>query len=299
MRILLTGTTGQLGWELQRSLAILGELMTPGRDAFDLSTPETLRTWLDTHKPDLVVNPAAYTAVDKAEDDKDQAFAVNAHSPAVIAHWCASHDAALIHYSTDYVFNGEGHEPFREDGPTNPVNVYGESKLLGEQEIRGSNCHHVILRTSWVYAARGANFVNTMLRLAETHRELRVVDDQIGAPTPARLLADATALVLARQQPEERILQGQRETFHFAPSGNTSWFEFAETIMRIRAAHGGGEAPVVRPIPTSEYPTPAIRPLNSRLDCSRFSQRYGITLPHWRNCLANVLADRLGLGSKP
>lgn len=294
MRILLTGTSGQLGWELRRSLALLGELITPGRGQFDLADVGSIRSHLDQIRPDLIVNPGAYTAVDKAETEQAGAFAVNAEAPGEMARWCAAHGRRLVHYSTDYVFNGGGTTAFVEGDPTGPVNVYGQSKLAGEQAIQASGCEHLILRTSWVYAARGSNFLNTMLRVAASRPELRVVDDQIGAPTPARMLADATTIALTRigaMRPMDSHLAG---VFHVAPAGFTSWHGFAMAIMALRTELEGSEAPRVLAIPTTEYPTPASRPLNSRLDCTRFAQAFGVTFPHWQDLLRHVMNDRLG-----
>ncbi len=293
MRILITGTTGQLGWELQRSLAPFGEILAPARTALDLSRPEQVESWLDSAKPDLVVNPAAYTAVDKAEVEKSLAFAVNHHTPAALARWCAKSRVPLIHFSTDYVFPGTGSEPFVESSSTGPVNVYGTSKRDGEQAVRDSGCTHYIFRTSWVYAARGQNFLNTMLRLADSRPEIRVVDDQIGAPTPARLLADLTAQVIGAMRVRPAKIAETCGTYHVTTSGQTSWHGFATEIMRLRSAVTGLPAPVVTAIPTSEYPTPASRPMNSRLDCSRFQETFGLLLPDWRDGLGTTISDRL------
>lgn len=292
MRILITGVTGQLGWELTRSLSVQGELLTPDRSSLDLSRPSGIARWLDQHKPDLIVNPAAFTAVDLAEEQTDVAMAVNRDAPAEMAAWCRKHSIGLVHYSTDYVFNGKGDKPFVETDPTGPTNRYGESKLAGEQAIADSDCAHWIFRTSWVYSARGKNFLNTMLRLARTHPELKVVDDQVGSPTPARLLADATAAALARQGTAASEWLAASGVYHVAPRGHVSWHGFAQAIMAGSERLSGEPSPPVRAIPTSEFPTPAPRPLNSRLDVSRFESAFRLTLPGWEQGLANTLADR-------
>lgn len=293
MRILITGSSGQVGWELARCLAVLGDVVCPRRDALDLADPAGVTAWLDAHRPDIVINPGAYTAVDKAEQEQTLARAVNRDAPAAMAAWCASHGKALVHYSTDYVYPGTGESPYREDDPTGPCNVYGQSKLAGEEAIRSSGCSHLILRTSWVYAARGKNFLNTMLRLAETMPQLRVVDDQVGAPTPARLIADATMAILARRGLRAGDLAPVTGTYHLVAAGAVSWHGFAQAIMQARSAITGKPAPEVVAITTAQFPTPASRPANSRLSLDRIEQTFGLRLPDWQQALDLVIADRL------
>lgn len=299
MKILLTGVDGQVGFELQRALAPLGELVPstlsgilPGGGrglAMDLSQADRLAEALDSVKPDVVVNPAAYTAVDKSESEPDLAQRINADAPGALARWCAAHDALLLHYSTDYVFNGCSDRPFREDDPTGPLGVYGRTKLAGEAAIRESGCRHLILRTAWVYSARFGNFLKTMLRLGAERAELGVVADQVGAPTTARGLAEVTAALLAaRAQLREEDLG----TFHCVHAGQTSWHGFAEAIF-ARAVEAGllDRAPTVKPIASAEYPTPAQRPAYSVLDASRLRTTHGLALPDWQLGLDAVIAE--------
>ena len=296
MRILLLGCDGQVGWELQRSLQPLGEVLAldfQSRDcAADFSKPDALAATIAAVKPDLIVNAAAHTAVDKAESEPGLAQAINADAPGVLARSAAARGAWLVHYSTDYVFDGSGDQPRREDAPTGPLSVYGRTKLDGENQIRASGCKHLILRTSWVYAARGGNFAKTMLRLAASKSELSVIDDQVGAPTGAELLADLTALMAraAHAQPE---LAG---TYHAVAAGATSWHGYARLVIETARARG---VPLVLPadallaIPTSAYPTPAPRPLNSRLDTRKLRERFGVHLPDWESGVRRLLAEIL------
>ena len=299
MKLLLFGGNGQVGSELRRSLASLGEVVATTRsgtledgtrcEQADFDAPESLPALVDRIAPDLVVNAAAHTAVDRAESEPDAAFRANAQAPQAIAGACARRGIRLVHYSTDYVFDGHGTRPYREDDPTAPASVYGASKLAGEEAIRASGASHLILRTAWVYAAHGRNFLRTMLRLAGEHDELRVVADQFGTPTPAALIADATARMLA-QDPS------RSGTWHLTATGATSWHGFAEAIMQ--GAHARGliaRVPRVSPISTADYPTPAARPAYSVLDCSALRRDFGIELPDWRAGLATVL-DRLQRG---
>ncbi len=279
MKVLLTGHTGQVGWELQRCLAPLGEVIAPDRAALDLGQPDRVAALVRSSRPDLIVNAAAYTAVDRAETDADACFAANAGSVAVLAQEAARLGALLVHYSTDYVFDGTRRVPYVETDAPAPINAYGRSKLAGEQAIVASGCRHLILRTSWIYAMRGRNFVLTMLRLARQQPQLRVVDDQFGAPTWARDVARATQLALHRPSP----LQG---LYHVTAAGITTWFGFAQRILQI----AGLDTPVV-PIRTSEYPTPAARPAYSVLDCSRFEQATGFRIGPWEERLAACLMD--------
>jgi dTDP-4-dehydrorhamnose reductase len=297
MKILLFGKNGQVGWELQRALAPLGELValdfnSPGDLKADFTRPETLAATVRAVRPDVIVNAAAHTAVDKAEGEPALAHAINAAAPAVLAREAAALQAWLVHYSTDYVFDGSGTTPRTEDAPTAPLSVYGLTKLEGELAIRASGCHHLILRTSWVYAARGGNFARTMLRLAAERDKLSVIDDQIGAPTGAELLADVTAHALraALLQP---ALGG---TYHAVAAGETSWHGYARFVIDWARQHGHAikVAPeAVAPIPTSAYPTPAKRPLNSRLATDKLRSAFGLALPPWQAGVERMLTEVL------
>jgi dTDP-4-dehydrorhamnose reductase len=296
MKILLLGCDGQVGWELQRSLQPLGEVVAldfQSRDyAADFSKPESLAATVEAIKPDLIVNSAAHTAVDKAESESALAQAINADSPGVLARSAAAAGAWLVHYSTDYVFDGSGDQPRDEEAATGPLSVYGRTKLDGEMQIRASGCRHLILRTSWVYAARGGNFAKTMLRLAGMKTELNVIDDQIGAPTGADLLADLTALMVraARAQPD---LAG---TYNAVAGGATSWHGYARLVIETARARGVAltlPAAALLPIPTSAYPTPAPRPLNSRLDTRKLRKRFGVHLPDWECGVRRMLDEIL------
>jgi dTDP-4-dehydrorhamnose reductase len=296
MKILLLGCDGQVGWELQRSLQPLGEVIAldfQSRDfAADFSRPAELAATVDAIRPDLIVNSAAHTAVDKAESEPALAQAINADAPGVLARSAAACGAWLVHYSTDYVFDGSGDQPRDEEAATGPLSVYGRTKLDGENQIRASGCRHLILRTSWVYAARGGNFAKTMLRLAGSKAELNVIDDQIGAPTGADLLADLTALMAraARAQPE---LGG---TYNAVAAGATSWHGYARLVIETARARGVAltlPADALRPIPTSAYPTPAPRPLNSRLDTCKLRERFGVHLPDWQSGVRRMLDEIL------
>ncbi len=296
MKVLLLGKGGQVGWELQRALATLGELVALDFDSTELhadfSRPEGLAATVDAVAPDLIVNAAAHTAVDKAESEPELARAINATAAGVLARAAARRGAWLLHYSTDYVFNGGGTAPWREDSPTGPLSVYGRTKLEGEDLIRASGARHLILRTSWVYAARGGNFAKTMLKLARERDRLSVIDDQIGAPTGAELLADlsAHALRTALARPE---VAG---TYHAVASGLTSWHGYACHV--IEHARRAGQpiqvaASDIAAVPTSAYPTPAQRPTNSRLDTTKLRSTFGVTLPDWRVGVDRMLAEVL------
>jgi dTDP-4-dehydrorhamnose reductase len=286
LRILLLGRHGQVGWELERSLAPLGEVKAYDRAGLDLADAPRLAAAVRALQPEAIVNAAAYTAVDKAESEREAAFAVNATGPRVLAEEARRIGALLVHYSTDYVFDGEKRTPYVEDDATHPLGVYGASKLAGEEAIRKTGCRHLILRTSWVYGPRGKNFMLTMLRLAKERPELRVVDDQIGAPTSSIEIARATARVLAHA-PRSPELSG---LFHLAAQGQTSWYGFAQAIL----ARAGIATPIAA-IPTEDYPTPARRPRNSRLDCSRLREAFGVTLAPWQDGLAEAIAEHARL----
>jgi len=293
--ILLLGANGQLGQELRRALAPLGTIVATTRsgalpdgsacEVADFDQPASLAALLDRVQPTVVVNAAAYTAVDRAESDRDAAFRANAEAPGVLAQWCAQAGVPLVHYSTDYVFDGQGTRPYREDDSTAPLGVYGASKLAGEQAIRAAGGRHLIFRTAWVYASHSANFLRTMLRVGAERDVLRVVADQVGTPTPAALIADVTAQSLQH----DGALSG---TWHLTAKGETSWHGFAEAIFAEAVATGVlPRAPKVEAITTAEYPTPAKRPAYSHLDVAKLEQDFGVVLPSWQDGLKRVIAD--------
>ncbi|WP_457805294.1 dTDP-4-dehydrorhamnose reductase [Stenotrophomonas maltophilia] len=295
MTVLVFGGNGQVGQELLRALAPLGTVVPTTRsgrlpdgsacETADFSQPDSLPALLDRLQPSIVVNAAAYTAVDRAEQDAEAAFAANAQAPGVIARWCAAHGVPFVHYSTDYVFDGQGSAPYREDESTAPLGVYGTSKRDGEDAVRAAGGRHLIFRTAWVYASHGANFLRTMLRVGAERDALRVVADQIGTPTPAALIADVTAQAL--QHPDQ--LSG---TWHLTANGQTSWHGFAEAIFAEALSTGVlVKAPTVEAIPSSEYPTPARRPAWSVLDNRKLQQDFGIVLPTWQDGLKRVMAE--------
>ncbi|MDN8648026.1 dTDP-4-dehydrorhamnose reductase [Stenotrophomonas indicatrix] len=295
MTVLVFGGNGQVGQELLRALAPLGKVVATTRsgvlpdgsacETADFGQPDSLPALLDRLQPSIVVNAAAYTAVDRAEQEVDAAFAANAQAPGVIARWCAAHGVPFVHYSTDYVFDGQGTAPYRENEPTAPLGVYGTSKRDGEDAVRAAGGRHLIFRTAWVYASHGANFLRTMLRVGAERDQLRVVADQIGTPTPAAMIADVT--VQALQHPG--ALSG---TWHLTASGQTSWHGFAEAIFAEALATGVlAKVPSVEAIPSSEYPTPAKRPAWSVLDNRKLQQDFGIALPTWQDGLKRVMAE--------
>jgi dTDP-4-dehydrorhamnose reductase len=297
VKILLLGKNGQVGWELQRALAPLGEVValdfdSPAPLSADFSRPESLAATLRAVAPQIIVNAAAHTAVDKAESEPEFARTLNATAPAVLAREATALGAWLMHYSTDYVFDGSGSTPWTEDSPTGPLSVYGATKLEGEEAIRASGCRHLIFRTSWVYAARGGNFAKTMLRLAKERDTLSVIDDQFGSPTGADLLADVTAHALraALMRPE---LAG---TYHAVAQGETSWHGYARHVIEF--AHAAGQtiqvAPdAIRAVPTSAFPTPAKRPGNSRMNTRKIRDTFGLTLPSWQAGVDRMLTEVL------
>ena len=295
MKILLLGCGGQVGWELQRSLSLLGEVIACDFDSStdrraDFSRPALVADLVGRVRADFIVNAAAYTAVDKAESEPDVARLVNASTVGVIAQCARKFGSTVVHYSTDYVFDGGGSAPRDETAPTGPLSVYGATKLEGEELIRSSGCRHVILRTSWVYASRGDNFMKTMLRLAGEREQLSVIDDQIGAPTGADLLADVTAHVVRQLGRGE----GEEGTFHCVAGGETSWFGFARYVIEWARADGQSikvAADRIRPIPTSDYPTPAMRPLNSRLSTEKLRGSYSLILPQWQLGVERALRE--------
>ncbi|HQT71953.1 MAG TPA: dTDP-4-dehydrorhamnose reductase [Thiobacillus sp.] len=285
-RILLTGANGQVGWELRRTLASLGEVIALDSKAMNLADADAVRRTVRELAPAIIVNPAAHTAVDKAESEQDLAHAVNAIAPGILAEEAARLDALLVHYSTDYVFNGSGVTAWREGDACNPLNVYGTTKLAGEGAIAASGCRHLIFRTSWVYGARGSNFLLTMRRLMRERPELKIVADQIGAPTWCRDLAEATALILSQVSACGFDRWG---VYHMTNAGETSWHGFAEAIQALGDTHAQ-----LLPIPSSDYPTPAQRPLNSRLNNDRLEQAFGLRLQDWRSALALCMDEMRG-----
>ena len=280
MKILLTGASGQVGHELRRSLQGLGEVVALDRQQLDLAKLDQVRDVIRALRPGLIVNPAAYTAVDRAESESALAFRINAEAPAVMAAEARTLGAAMVHYSTDYVFDGAKPGPYVETDSTNPINVYGASKLAGEQAIAQAGIAHLIFRTSWVYGMRGSNFLLTMLRLARERPQLRVVADQVGAPTWSRTIADSTALVLAQAKLDSSWWERHSGVYHLSSQGSTAWHGFTEEII-ARA----GLACAVQPITSAEYPTSARRPANSLLDSSKLQQQF-CRLPEWRAALA-------------
>lgn len=296
MKILLFGKNGQVGWELQRSLAPLGEVVALDFDSRELcgdfGNPDGLAQTVRTVAPDVIVNAAAHTAVDKAESEPALVRTLNALAPAALAQEAAKSGALLVHYSTDYVFDGTGNKPWVENDATGPLSVYGATKLESEQLIRKSGCKHLIFRTSWVYAARGGNFAKTMLRLATERDSLSVINDQVGAPTGADLLADITALAIrtTRKQPELCGL------YHLVAGGETSWHGYASFVLDFARRTGVSlKVPqeAIKAVPTSEFRTAAKRPLNSRLDCSKLQKTFDINLPHWQIGVERMLAEIL------
>lgn len=283
--ILVSGQNGQVARALQQCLGDLGQLHVLGRDRLDLAQPEAIRALVQRLAPDLIINAAAYTAVDQAESEPELAFALNARAPGIFAEEAARLGIPLIHYSTDYVFDGDKDTPYTEDDEPNPLNVYGRSKLAGERAIEAADGQHLILRTSWVYSRHGRNFLLTMQRLLQEQPQLRIVADQIGAPTWAGTLATSTRLLI------ERWLAGQAGawgTYHLTARGETSWFGFAQAIGAHLKAQGLPCAELL-PIPSSDYPTPARRPLNSRLDCSLLQRQWQVSQPHWQQALIDCL----------
>lgn len=289
MRILITGVTGQVGAALASRLDSVGTVIPADRAVLDLTTPGEIAARLSEIAPDLIINPAAYTAVDRAEDERDIAFLVNAEAPRVLAQWAAERAVPLIHFSTDYVFDGSGTAPWREADHASPLSVYGASKLAGEVAVRDAGGTYLVIRTSWVYSPRGSNFLRTIVRLAKEREELRIVDDQVGAPTSAAIIAEGVAALLARSEGVKAVCGRADGLIHLAASGTTSWHGFATAIVDGLRAHG---VPVavkdIVPIGSADYPTKARRPLNSRLDLSRLEALGIVPLP-WREGLKAAL----------
>ncbi len=288
LKILISGKTGQVALELQKQLAGLGELIVLGRDELDLTQPEQIRQQVRAHTPDLIINAAAHTAVDKAESEPELAFAINATAPGVFAEEAAALGIPLIHYSTDYVFDGTKPAPYTEDDTPHPLGVYGQSKLAGERAIAATGAQHLILRTSWVYSTHGKNFLLTMQRLLQERPELGVVADQIGAPTWAGTIARSTRALIERWQAGQTGAWG---VYHLTAQGETSWFGFTQAIAEPLIA-AGKPCATLKPIPASAYPTPAARPQNSRLDCSRLDREWGVTQPDWHAALSECVAEQ-------
>jgi dTDP-4-dehydrorhamnose reductase len=288
MKILISGQHGQVSRELQRRLGAVGELIVLGRDQMDLAHPDQIRQQVQRARPDLVINAAAYTAVDQAESDQQSAFAINAEAPGILAEEALALGVPLIHYSTDYVFDGSKATPYVEDDAPNPLGVYGHSKLMGERAISEVQGQHLILRTSWVYSTHGRNFLLTMQRLLQEKPELRIVADQIGAPTWAGAIADSTLALIERWQTGNAGAWG---TYHLTAEGETSWFGFAQAIGDALREQGARCANLL-PIPSSDYPTPAARPINSRLDCTRLQREWGVSQPDWLSALHDCLAEQ-------
>lgn len=284
-RILLTGKNGQVGWELQRTLTPLGQVIALDSGELDLADADAIRRKVREIEPHIIVNSAAHTAVDKAESEPELAMAINGVAPGVLAEEAKRLDSFLIHYSTDYVFDGTKKGAYMEDDAPNPLGVYGKSKLAGEQAIRTAGCNHLILRTSWVYGARGKNFLLTMLRLAKERRELRIVDDQIGAPTWCRSLAEITAQILAQLHAPDATQEDMARvsgTYHLTSADSVSWYGFAAEIIRQAAIQ---PVPKLVPIPSHEYPTPAVRPMNSVLSNDKLLRTFGLQAGSWQGNL--------------
>lgn len=299
MKILLLGKDGQVGWELQRALAPLGDVIACNRHEADLEQPETLRQLVRSTAPSIIVNAAAYTAVDRAESEPERAARINAESVGVLAEEVKKLGGWLVHYSTDYVFDGNKHGAYLETDATAPQSVYGASKRAGELAIEKVGCKHLILRTSWVFATRGNNFAKTMLRLAKDREKLKVVGDQIGAPTSAELIADVTALALYRLAYDQPLAERASGTYHLVADGETSWHGYAQFVIAEALRHGANLKSVperILPITTAEYPLPAHRPTNSRLNTQKLRGTFGITLPSWQMHVQRMVAETIQPG---
>jgi dTDP-4-dehydrorhamnose reductase len=290
LKILITGVTGQVGSALVPRLSPFGTVIAADRQLIDLTRPDDIGARLEELAPDVIVNPAAYTAVDKAEDDRETAFLVNEAAPRAMARWAAVANIPLIHFSTDYVFDGSGNTPWKETDTPSPLSVYGASKLAGEMAIQGTGCPHLIARTSWVYAPNGANFFRTMMRLAQEREELRIVADQHGAPTSAALISDTIAAMFADPRGLADVVARAGGLIHLAASGSTSWHGFATAIVGgLRTRGMALKADKITPIATSDYPVKAQRPLNSCLDLAKLTSVLGTSTPHWSTGLESTL----------
>jgi dTDP-4-dehydrorhamnose reductase len=298
MKILVTGAAGQVGWEVARSVSVLGDSIACDRSELDLSRPETLGPAIDKVRPDVIVNAAAYTAVDRAEEEEKLANRINGEAVGEIGCCARKHGALVIHYSTDYVFDGTAEHFYTERDATCPLNAYGRSKLLGEQALASSGCDYLTFRTTWVYASRGKNFLLTMLKLASERETLRVVADQFGAPTSARMIADLTAHVIAKATAERQAGTFASGLYNLTAGGRTSWHGFAKSIVdaaRGLTSDGHIKTTSIEPISAADYPTPATRPANSSLDGSAFDRRFGLNRPQWRVSMMHVLQDALSV----
>lgn len=289
MKILLLGKDGQVGWELQRALSPLGELIALNRHGEanlcgDLRNFDNLKKSIETLRPDVIVNAAAYTAVDKAETELKLARYINTCAPEILAKTAASIGALLIHYSTDYVFDGSGSKPWTELDMPSPINHYGKTKLEGEQLIQSSGCDYLIFRTSWVYGVHGNNFIKTMFRLMQEKKSLSIVNDQVGAPTSADLIADVTSFILLSIKKNRHV----QEIYHLAAQGETSWFEYANLILKESLPH---KEVLITPIKSKDYPTPAVRPCNSRLDSNKLMADFSLCLPSWKKGVSRMLTN--------
>ncbi|HFD91997.1 MAG TPA: dTDP-4-dehydrorhamnose reductase [Gammaproteobacteria bacterium] len=292
-RILLIGKDGQVGWQLQRTLAPLGRIAAYDHPTLDLGKPDQVRAIIEEVRPTLIVNAAAYTAVDKAEEERDLAMAINAHGPALLAEEAKKLGAAVIHYSTDYVFDGAKGEPYTENDPPHPLNVYGESKLAGDRAIMESGVPHLIFRTSWVYGIRGNNFLRTLLKLFAERDEISIVDDQVGAPTWSRMIAEATAQVLAQCLGPRTVLDLAQASglYNLTASGETTWYGFAQAIAdHASKQHLAPKVADIKPIPSAEYPTPAVRPPYGVLSHKKLQETFGLFIPSWEEQLALCIA---------
>lgn len=286
MKILLFGKVGQVGYELHRSLAPLGKVIALNRQQLDLTDTSAIKQSIQHYRPDWIVNAAAYTAVDKAETELALAMQINGIAPEVMANAAKDIGCGLLHYSTDYVFDGSKASSWLETDIASPINAYGQSKLVGEEAIQASGCQHLIIRTSWVYDVRGQNFLNTMLRLAESKQKLNIVNDQIGAPTWSRHIADSTGHLLRMATPQNDGI------YHLTATGQTSWFGFAQAIFE-QSSEMGLKVPTVNPVATKDYPTPARRPETSVLNCQKIYRSFGLRLPDWQSTLAMVMQQKM------
>ena len=295
-RILLIGKNGQVGYELQRTLATLGKIYAPGRNTLDLASPDLIRNTIQQYKPNIIVNAAAYTQVDKAEEDPETAMMINGTAPGIIAEEAKQIGASMVHYSTDYVFDGSQKTAYSESNHPNPINVYGKTKLAGEQAIAATNIPHITLRSSWVYGNRGQNFLLTILKLAKEREMLSIVDDQIGSPTWSRLIAETTALILSQQiatsSHPSHCLETCSGLYHLTASGNISWHGFAEAFLALELQAQTQKLATLNRISTAEYPTPAIRPMHSTLNTQKLQKRFKLTMPDWKDSL-KLLFDGL------
>lgn len=292
MKILIFGKTGQLGWEVHRTLAPLGQIYAMGPDDLDLSRLDNLVKIIREIKPQVIVNASAYTAVDRAESERDLAMTINAKAPGVMAEEARALNAVLLHYSTDYVFDGEKGIAYTEEDATNPLNVYGQSKLAGEQAIGKVGGAHVILRTSWVYSLRGDGFVSKVLAWSRKQETLRIVSDQVGSPTWARMLAEVTSVMLARglAMPHEYFIE-RSGVYHLAGAGSVSRFDFTQAILRLDPRADEQVTKRLEPALTADFPTPALRPLRTALDCAKFEAVFGLSMPAWEASLRLAMGE--------